>query len=355
MKKYALFSLALLITSSIFSQVYTTAESAEYDFVNNQWLVSNGSRMIADDGNGNLTFFGNGPGNAGVEILGNTVFVCVGSGINGYDLTSENEVMSLSIPGTTFLNGLTNDGFGRLFATEFNTRSIFEIDVTDLNNPTFTEIVTETEQTPNGIIYDEANNRLLYTTWTNPGLIKAVDLNTNNVSDVVTTGVGQIDGIDDDADGNYYISSWSPDRITKYNNDFTVAETITTPAINSPADIGYNQETDILAIPIFSDVIFVDLNELSVADFTSEKYAFGVSSNPIKESTFVHFELKSAEEVSLELFDVHGKLIDTLFHKKEAFGIHKVVLTGLNLQSGLYLLEFKTTSGYSEIIKLIVD
>ena len=343
----------LVVSPITVSQNYTNAESAEYDPVNDQWLVSNGDRMIADDGNGNLTFFGNGPANIGVEILGNTVFASVGNGIKGYDLTTEVEVMSLTIPGTSFLNGMTNDGFGTLYTTEFNTNKIFAVDVTDLNNPTFTEIVSDTEQTPNGILYDEANNRLLYTTWTNPGLIKAVDLISNQITDVITTNVGLIDGIDDDSEGNYYISSWSPDRITKYNNDFTIAETVTTPALNSPADIGYNKNSDILAIPMFTDVIFVDLNNLSITDITSEKYSFGISSNPINDTTFVQFTLHSEEDISLRLFNMQGKLIDTLLREKAAMGTYKVVLAGLDLEAGIYLLEFKTAFGFSEIIKLI--
>ena len=50
----------LFNVSLLMSQNYQSAESVEYDSVNSQWLVANGSRIIADDGAGNLSFFGTG-------------------------------------------------------------------------------------------------------------------------------------------------------------------------------------------------------------------------------------------------------------------------------------------------------
>ncbi len=355
MKKITTTLLFLMSVQFAIAQVYTNAESVEYDPVNDQWLVSNGSRMITDDGEGNLSFFGTGPANLGLEVLGNTAFVSVQNGIKGYDLTTEAEVMSLNIPGATFLNGMTNDGNNMLYTTEFNSNRIFSVDVSDLNNPTYTEIVSNTEQTPNGIIFDQVNNRLIYATWTNPALIKAVDLDTFTVSDITTTNVAQVDGIDDDSEGNYYISSWNPDRITKYNNNFTSFETVVTPTIDSPADIGYNQNNDILAIPTFSDVIFVDLSSLSVTDFSSESFGFGISSNPINDATYVEFTMETPERLSLNLYDIQGKLIDTLLTENAASGTYKVVLAGLQLQTGVYLLELQVEGKGAKTIKLIVN
>ena len=52
---FALFM--LMVPFFLKGQTYENAESAEYDPVNNQWLVSNGTNIIADDGEGNLSFF----------------------------------------------------------------------------------------------------------------------------------------------------------------------------------------------------------------------------------------------------------------------------------------------------------
>ena len=335
------------------AQTYTNAESVEYDPVNDQWLVSNGSRMIADDGNGNLTFFGTGPAQLGLEVLGNTAFVSVADGVKGYDLTTENEVMDVSVPGATFLNGMTNDGNNTLYATGFSSNKIFAIDVSDLNNPVVTEIVSNTGQQPNGIVYDGANNRLLFVTWTNPALVKAVDLTNNMVSDVTTTNVGQIDGIDDDSQGNYYVSSWSPDRITKYNSDFSVSEVVTTPAINSPADIGINQATNTLAIPIFSDVIFVDLQVLSVEDLTQDAHAFGVSSNPIQQHSYAQFTTDGSQEASLTLYDVRGVKVTDLFYNPNPNGIQKVLFAGIEIPKGVYFLQLKIGNKYQKTLQVI--
>ena len=62
--------------------------------------------------------------------------------------------------------------------------------------------------------------------------------------------LGNCDGIDKDGLGNYFVASWSPNRITKYSPDFTVSEIITVAGgLSSAADICYANENDTLAIP----------------------------------------------------------------------------------------------------------
>ena len=101
------------------------------------------------------------------------------------------------------------------------------LDAVNLNSDVF---VNNTVSTPNGIVFDGENNRLIFVNWGSNAAIKAVDLSNNSVSTIITTNLGNIDGIDDDNDGNYYISSWSPARITKYDKDFVnPPEIISTP------------------------------------------------------------------------------------------------------------------------------
>jgi len=355
MKKIFTLCCLALAASSAFAQTYVNAESVEFDPVNNQWLVSNGTRMIADDGAGNLSFFGTGAAGFGSEIIGNTIFVSTGNTVVGYDLNSEAEVMSLNIPAAGFLNGMATNGVDTIYTTDFNNDTIYAIDVSNLNNPSETLIVTDTEQRPNGIIYDGANNRLLFTTWTSPARIKAVDLGSNAVSDITTTNVNLIDGIDRDSQGDYYVSSWTPDRITKYSSDFSSFETITTPAIDSPADIGIKTATNRLAIPVFDDVVFVDLEVLSIADSSADDFGFEISSNPVNQSTYLQFASAIPNEIQINLYDVQGKLVRTLFDEKEVTGIQKVLFAGLQLESGMYFVSLSTETGFNKTIQIIAN
>ena len=306
-----LFMAILVIATAITTeaQTFNGAESAEYDPIGKRWFASTGD-IVQRSGDGVLSYFGDAQGSYGLEILGNTLFA-VGSGVvRGYDLTSEEEVMSVTIPNAGFLNGLTNDGVDKLYVTDFGENTIHEINVADLANATSFMVVSNTQTTPNGIIYDADIDRLLYTSWSGSNAkIRAVDRTDFSISELVTTSVGKIDGIDDDSDGNYYISSWSPSRITKYNADFTDPVTISTPFISNPADIGYSMETDTLAIPIGSDVVFVGFNQMpsSATQVTPQDFELTVAPNPSQGQSIIEFFLEDSGEATLGLVDVLGK------------------------------------------------
>lgn len=343
---FSLIALLMSMSTVINAQNYQNAESAEYDPTQNRWLVSNGSNILARASNGTLSFFGTGSAGFGTEVLGNTVFAIDGTMIKGFDLTTEQEVMRITIPGAGFLNGLTNDGTSTLYATDFSNSDIHKIDVSNFDNPSSERIVSNTMTTPNGIIYDGNNNRLLFTSWSGANApISQVDLSDFSVSTVINTNVGRIDGIDDDANGNYYISSWSPARITKYDNSFANPEIITAPGISNPADIGYSKQTDTLAIPIGSNVIFVGFEVVSSTNnIDTDELEFQVYPNPINEQSIIDFTLAKAEELELNILTINGQLIKSLLSGKQIAGKHRVLLAGLNLPSGIYNCQLKTAT-----------
>ena len=233
----------LLAQATAFAQPIFRGESVEYDYASKRWFTSDdGTSIIQRDSNGVVSYFGSGLlASYGMEVLDSTLFAIDGTTVYGYDLRTATQVMQASVPGASFLNGLTNDGVSKVWVTDFSNKKIFEIDVTNFAAPIVTEIVSATGTTPNGILYDGIRNRLLFSNWNaSAAPIKAVDLNGFVVTSVVTTSVGKIDGIDDDGLGHYYISSWSPIRISRYDTSFVgAAVTITAPGINNPADICY--------------------------------------------------------------------------------------------------------------------
>ena len=52
-----------------------------------------------------------------------------------------------------------------------------------------------------------------------------------------------------DNNGDFYVSAWSNNAISKFNSDFSGSSTVVVPNMSSPADIYYNRATDTLAIP----------------------------------------------------------------------------------------------------------
>lgn len=338
MKLLYSFIVLLFIGSTVSAQSLAGVESVEYDPDNNRYLASSdNSAIVAIAPNGALSHFGSGTeASHGMEIFDGKLFAINGSQIKAYDLTTETQIFSQTISGAGFLNGMASNGTDSIWFTDFSNKDIYCMDV---NAPAdFSMLVPNTVETPNGIVYDGANNRCLFTTWSNPGDIKAMDLTTNAISYVLQDiSVGQIDGIDKDGFGNWYISSWSPARITKYSNDFSSSETITVPGISSPADICYSTETDTLAIPGGNQVLFVGFENSSVGveDFSSEDL-FGVhyaNGYPV-----IQFEFQNKQEAVFEVLDLDGRNVYTVLEGQQPKGKQTVVLSSIGLYSGAYLV-----------------
>lgn len=350
-KTFTLFLIAIFAGSILSAQSYQSAESVEYDPVNQQWLASNGDRIIADDGAGNLSYFGTGGATHGMEVLGNVLYAVDGGAVRAYDLTDGVFLGFVNIPGAQFLNGLTNDGNSNLYVTDFGAKKIHKINASDFNNLTSEEIVSSTQGTPNGIIYDGENNRLIYVLWGNNAPIKAVDLTDNSVSTILTTSLGNIDGIDEDNDGNYYLSSWSPNaQISKFDKDFAnPLEVISTPFISNPADIGYSLQTDTLAIPIANNVVFVGFetedSTTAIINLNAADLGFKIFPNPVSDQSYVQFELGQNENLSLQILDQQGRVIRNLLRGQQPQGIHKVLFAGHDLPSGVYYCRLEVNAG----------
>ncbi len=236
MKKLLLISIIFFGTIS-FAQTLNGPESIEWDEVNNRWLIGNtgNGTILARSTTGVLTSFVSGlpSGPYGIEILGNVLYACSGNTIRGYNLTTGASVFTLNV-GATFLNGLTSDGVNFLYATDFTGKKIIKIDTAAT---TFTNIATGLVKTPNGILYEGANNRCVYVTWGTNASIMAIDLTTFAVTTVLATTLTNCDGITKDGCGNYYVTSWGNNKLNKFNNTLTGVSTIVPGTLSSPADI----------------------------------------------------------------------------------------------------------------------
>ncbi len=341
MRKIFTVAIVVLLSVNLFGQSLSGVESVEYDPINNRYLASSdNSSIVAIAPNGGLSYFGSGTdADYGMEVMSGTLFVISNNGIKGYNLVNENEVMNLTIPGVQFLNGMGSNGVDKLWVSDFNGLSIYEVDVSNIAAPSSIMVADQTDldnKQPNGIVYDGSNSRILIVTWGSNASIKAMDLTSYTVTNVVAnTGVGSIDGIDYDNDGNWYISSWSPARITKYSNDFSTSEVITVPGISNPADICYAIETDTLAIPGGNQVLFVGFENQSVGIEEENFEAYGIYYNsgyPV-----VKFEFMTDQDAKFEIVDMGGRVVYTVLEGKQPKGAQTVILSSIGLYAGTYL------------------
>ncbi len=238
--------------ASLFAQTPSNIEAVEYDPAGNRWFVSNGSSLLVTDNQGaDWAFFGEAQASHGMEVLGDVLYAIGNNVIRAYDLATAEELGFLAIPGVGFLNGLGNDGASTLVVSDFSSGRVYTVDASDPAQMSSSLLAGNFGETPNGVVVDVAGQRAIVVCWGGNAPILAIDLESGDVSTLVDgTGLGNLDGIDDDGNGAYYVSSWSPTRITRYTEDFSVAETVVTGAggLSNPADISYAVEIDTLGV-----------------------------------------------------------------------------------------------------------
>jgi hypothetical protein len=317
------------------AQTFSGPESVEYDAANNRWLVgqkNNGKVLIYNPANGALTEFCTGMTNGpyGMEILGNVLYCCDGARVKGFDLSSGTMVFNLNL-GATFLNGITSDGTSNLFVTDYTAKKIFRVNVAT----TTSNQMTTTVKSPNGIIYDGANNRCIFVTWGSSAPVQAMSLADSTISTLLTTTLTNCDGIIRDLSGNYYISAWGTSSLNKTDNTFSYNPVSVMTGLSSPADLGINSAGDSIGIPNSgnaNNVVFYKINSPS-----------GI--NEINHNNSIAFPNPTADRVTItidnpvvngriELIDSSGKIVATDKANGKIFFIEKG-----NLPDGNYLVK----------------
>lgn len=332
-KKISLFFAFLSFGIVSIAQTYSGPESVEYDVVGDRWLVSNTTshEIIARSNSGALTVFASGlvSGPHGLEIVGNTLYACSGGSLKGFDLSTGSQTVNVNLGGS-FLNGITHRGTD-LFITDFSNKEIIRFNT--LNN-SFNDFITGLTKTPNGIIYDDINDRLVMVNWGTNAPIIGINISDSTYATLATTTLGNCDGIAMNCSGQFYVASWSPNRISRFDNDFVSAPVnMNVTGLSSPADIFYNQVEDTLGIPNSgnSTVKFVQYNDCSTQSIDEEMGTiFNIFPNPANEMIFIQSEKENSQMI---ISDQVGKIIanEKMISNSHSFDVSQ-------LPSGIYFI-----------------
>jgi len=323
------------------AQSYSGPESVVYDSANNRYFISNNTanQILARDASGALTIFTSNiaSGPHGLEIVGNTLFACDGASMKGFDLTTAAVVMNLNV-GATFLNGICTDGSNYIYTTDFTARKVFKINIAA---QTFTTFVTGLVKSPNGIIYDGANNRIVWVTWGTSAPIMQALLTDSSVSQVTATTLGNCDGIVRDGSGNYYVSAWSTQSVYKFDSSFSSPVSVVT-GLSNPADIYYNLADDSLVNPNAGNntVTFHYMGSATSVE-ENDGVEFSVYPNPAgNQLSVISYQL--SEKTSIEIYDVTGRKRLTLNPSPKGEGLRVDVSS---LSPGIYFVKVRTKAG----------
>jgi len=359
MKSIIIIISCLLVSFPASSQnLLNNPESAVYDSLHFRYLVSNWAdgSIVQIDNNGNQSYFVTGHGSInGIYITQNKVFAGCSTKVKGFDLDTKELIMDLAILGAINLNDVTADNAGNLYVTDFNKSEIIKINI---ENQTYSTFVTSLTLQPNGILFDDPNDRLLLCSFGYNIPILKISLEDSSVSVLANTTLAQCDGFTKDDFGNYYISSWATKSIYRFNSSFDNPPELFYTNSQAPVDLSYNSVDEILIAPIMflntmvlipiSPVSVDDNNELQEKPELNQNYP-----NPFNPKTTINYTAPQQGFVSLKVFNVLGKEILTLVNEEKPAGSYNTEWNAKGLPSGIYFYKIQA-GNFTETKKMVL-
>ncbi len=251
----------------------STPESAIFDAARGVWYIANINGVPNEaDNNGFITrvsadfatvdtmFIAGGANGValdapkGMAIVGDTLWVADITNLRAFDLTTGAAVASMAVDGAVFLNDITLGAQGTLYISDTGIR--FGADgmshpgpdrLYQLAGRTVNEAIRfEGAPGPNGVMFDEATGRVLVVPFASGTILEWTP--GSSTADSIASGPGSFDGIVRLADGRTLVSSWA-DSTVHMLVDGALKPLIT--GVPSPADIGVDAKSGIVAVPLF--------------------------------------------------------------------------------------------------------
>ncbi len=346
--KHVVFSIFSLFACSIFAQnLLNNPESVVYDSVGKYYLVSNkgNGKIIKIDSTGGQSVWQSDQNSIrGMHILNDCVYVCCDAGVVGYDLTNAEKINTIAIADRNFLNDITADSAGQIYASDSGNGKIYKVNPITKTYSIFASGLSG----PNGLLCDEENSRLLVCHWGSNATIKAIQFVNGSVSLVKATSLSDLDGLAADSHGQIYVSSWRSNSIYRYDRQFSSGPVIVSAGHSGPADIYINKDTDILAVPNFNNntVDFIPLAPTSIAEPEENSIKnfklFQNYPNPFNSVTTIAYDLPKSSFLKLAIYDGNGRRIETLVHEYQNKGLYTIEWNTRNISSGVYFYRLET-------------
>ncbi|MFC2150675.1 T9SS type A sorting domain-containing protein, partial [Calditrichota bacterium] len=96
---------------------------------------------------------------------------------------------------------------------------------------------------------------------------------------------------------------------------------------------------DQTSIPITLTISSTGVFDENKGYFPSEFGLTSVYPNPFNSLTHIAYSLSAAVEVSLEIYDLHGRLVTRLVEGTQSAGLHRTTWDAWSMTSGLYLVQ----------------
>jgi len=182
----------------------------------------------------------------GLAVRNRRLYAVERTGIVEIDIPSAKIANRVSLPGAGFPNDIAVADNGDLFVSDSRKNCIYKVSGGRaeewLNSPAITA--------PNGV--HVLKGKLVVGT-NGDGCLKAVDLATKDVSVLASLGVGTIDGIESDREGNLLVSH-NEGRLFRVSPDGRVTTILDSTALRmNIADFTYAPGKNLVVLPTFTD------------------------------------------------------------------------------------------------------
>jgi len=103
--------------------------------------------------------------------------------------------------------------------------------------------------------------------------------------------------------------------------------------------IDHKEKSKVVSVIGYTTPLELD-EELSIKTFT----LFKPFPNPFNPKTMIHYSLVNDQKCLIQVYDIHGKLVQTLLNKTQPAGAHKIAWVANQQPSGLYFIKMTTES-----------
>ena len=371
------FALATMLVPIAFAQTASLncPESVAWDAGTRTYLISsacNGS-IVRRNANGTFSPFASTglESSKGLAIakFGTTdaLWVADSKSLKAFNLITGAQLGAFTVPNAVDINDIAVDSTAGILYISDPAAGIFRAAVSVSGSAAqvnFTTLVSGAEvQTPNGLCFDRANNRLIAVSFT-PGAAQIYGINLRTTPPTVQTlattpsSSGLLDGIARDKQGRYYVSSWDANNVTRYDSTVT-SPTVIASGFDGPADILFNATTDTLVVPNFTrnTLDFIRIQPAVVSNVhipDAPTFALKLAPNPANEQSLLSYTLPRAANVTITVLNILGETMMTLETSHQAAGLHHTIIPlSPTLTSGVYYCRIQADNA-TAVLRLTV-
>lgn len=175
----------------------------------------------------------------GILVYEHFLYAVSDMGLSIFDLNTQSHIVDVPIPGAFIPNDVVADSSGNIYISDNPANKIFKYVIASGEVNTF---ISEGIQNPTGMVFDEANNRLLIVSSITNSPIQAIQLPGGEISTITETTIGSLQGIGIDERGAIYFSSLETGSIYRMKDVYDAPTPIWT-GLSGPADFFLREET----------------------------------------------------------------------------------------------------------------